>query len=483
MKKGFTLLFGVLITGFLLTVALSILAFSVRQVSISGLGRESQIAFYASDSLVECVRYYDEQGLFSQQSNVPSNISCNGRAFPITVQSGTFSCPGDSFCPETPILGEQYFKITFGQNTIVNNARPSAQAVLVKQVVPEGNGQSTLTVDGRNTSQTNARQVERTLKTTYLPKQGCIRGADVYIVVDNSESIGSTNMVTLRNKMKELIDGLLPSNTEDKDNRVGLVGYANHATQFTALGDRTKKGQLEQAVDQMVSGGGTNIPVGLRYAYYGFANLMENGLTSPGEGNVRVGNLKSNFGSYPSTSFGPFDTSIGVNSSFGGNRTEKRNVVVLITDGGNRGNINSTNCESGNCTLSQSGYVGGYLKSVDTAVSPTSPGYCSSESERDNPNCYRRNELQSVVTEVNLLKSLPQEGTGLNRKPTEVYTVYVDAGNDEFRNCRVSSSGYRNSWTCGEFMRSEVATSRQHHNTFDSFDITEFINLMACSNP
>lgn len=58
-KKGFALLFSVLVSGLLLTIGLSILNISLKELSISTATRQSIYAFYAADSGREYVKYRD----------------------------------------------------------------------------------------------------------------------------------------------------------------------------------------------------------------------------------------------------------------------------------------------------------------------------------------------------------------------------------------------------------------------------------------
>ncbi|MDB5259753.1 MAG: hypothetical protein JWO73_961 [Candidatus Taylorbacteria bacterium] len=58
-EGGYTLLFAVLITSIVLSAALSILSISRKEFLLSVSARESQFAFYAADSGLECAAYQD----------------------------------------------------------------------------------------------------------------------------------------------------------------------------------------------------------------------------------------------------------------------------------------------------------------------------------------------------------------------------------------------------------------------------------------
>ena len=58
-EKGFTLLFAVLLSVLVLSVGASVINIAMKQVILSGIGRESQFAFYAANTGIECALYWD----------------------------------------------------------------------------------------------------------------------------------------------------------------------------------------------------------------------------------------------------------------------------------------------------------------------------------------------------------------------------------------------------------------------------------------
>ncbi|MEI8337737.1 MAG: hypothetical protein WCF92_01155 [bacterium] len=54
---GFTLLYASMIAGLLLAIGAAILSITVKQISLSAAGRESQFAFYNADTGTECALY------------------------------------------------------------------------------------------------------------------------------------------------------------------------------------------------------------------------------------------------------------------------------------------------------------------------------------------------------------------------------------------------------------------------------------------
>ncbi len=75
-EKGFTLLIAVLISGVLLAIGLAIFNITIKEILLSSSGRDSQFAFYAADSGIECALYWDQKEVGFATSTT-STISCN----------------------------------------------------------------------------------------------------------------------------------------------------------------------------------------------------------------------------------------------------------------------------------------------------------------------------------------------------------------------------------------------------------------------
>lgn len=107
--RGFTLLIAVVLTSVLLSVGLALLDIAYKQIVLSSTARQSQYAFYAADSAMECALYWDQkQNAFSYSAPL-STIRCNATDIPLTssvsgsVRTTTFSipCPGGSLAQVT----------------------------------------------------------------------------------------------------------------------------------------------------------------------------------------------------------------------------------------------------------------------------------------------------------------------------------------------------------------------------------------------
>ncbi len=80
-RRGFALLVAVLISSVVLAVGLSMLNITLKQFVFSGVGRESEIAFYAADAGMECALYWDASlagGIFDLSAPSATSFSCMG---------------------------------------------------------------------------------------------------------------------------------------------------------------------------------------------------------------------------------------------------------------------------------------------------------------------------------------------------------------------------------------------------------------------
>ncbi len=100
-NRGFTLLIAVLMGSVLLAIGYAIYNILSKEVILSSSGRDSQFAFYAADSGIECALYWDNKQDAFSTSSAQANLSCGGSAVPITrtfdagtgIYSNTFSFP------------------------------------------------------------------------------------------------------------------------------------------------------------------------------------------------------------------------------------------------------------------------------------------------------------------------------------------------------------------------------------------------------
>src|SRR3989344_3546084 len=85
-ERGITLFIAVIASSLLLLVSLAVVNITYKDILFSSSARDSQFAFYAADSGVECAMYWD----FKNPSNIsafaittegtPRTINCNNQA-------------------------------------------------------------------------------------------------------------------------------------------------------------------------------------------------------------------------------------------------------------------------------------------------------------------------------------------------------------------------------------------------------------------
>lgn len=78
-SEGFTLLLALIVANTVLVVSLGVYSIIIREIELSGLGRESQMAFYAADSGIECVLYWDIKKK-AISTTTPTTIKCLGQS-------------------------------------------------------------------------------------------------------------------------------------------------------------------------------------------------------------------------------------------------------------------------------------------------------------------------------------------------------------------------------------------------------------------
>lgn len=79
-SRGFTLLIAVILSTVALTVGLSLLDVSYKQIILAGGAKQSGYAFYNADTAMECALYYDQKlNAFDRIAPLPAaSISCGG---------------------------------------------------------------------------------------------------------------------------------------------------------------------------------------------------------------------------------------------------------------------------------------------------------------------------------------------------------------------------------------------------------------------
>jgi len=98
-KKGFVILYTVLISSIILAIALGISSISLGETILSSTAKEGNISFFAADAGVECALYHDrvKEDFDDEDINNWNKITCNNTSN-ITVGSITINAdPGFRF--------------------------------------------------------------------------------------------------------------------------------------------------------------------------------------------------------------------------------------------------------------------------------------------------------------------------------------------------------------------------------------------------
>ena len=163
-EGGFFLLYAVFFATIILIIGMGIVEVAMKQVSFSGIDRESVRAFYVSDAAIDCVLYEDlgqvAGSVFSTSS--PGTITCNGNNVSLgAAQQGTQANP-------------PHFVFNFWLNRS-DPKEKSCASVIFDQTIDDGGYVATTTVSvlGYNTgcpnvdTQTRFPVVVRGLRTVY----------------------------------------------------------------------------------------------------------------------------------------------------------------------------------------------------------------------------------------------------------------------------------------------------------------------------
>jgi Tfp pilus assembly protein PilX len=163
-KKGFTLLFAVLISSLLLSIGIAILDLTLKEFLLSSAGRESQLAFYAADDAMECALYWDHNTAggsgssfaTSSESTVNPSFACNGQT--ITPPAATYPSAG---------VAITVMHVPYSGNVV----DPCANVVVTKTTTVVGGFPTTATIiDSRGydtCDSTNPQQTERGIQSNY----------------------------------------------------------------------------------------------------------------------------------------------------------------------------------------------------------------------------------------------------------------------------------------------------------------------------
>jgi hypothetical protein len=151
-KKGFTILFASLFAGLLLAIGVGIFNIIFKELILASSAKESQFAFYAADSGIECALYWDlREKVFATSTNstaTPAGTLCNGDDITLSSEWNVTTGAGT------------------GVTTFSMDFPPESYCAIV--TVTKNAGDTTIESRGYNTCDTeNLRRVERGLRVDY----------------------------------------------------------------------------------------------------------------------------------------------------------------------------------------------------------------------------------------------------------------------------------------------------------------------------
>lgn len=152
---GFTALYAVLVASLALAIGLAVANIALKESLLSSTARESQFAFYAANSGLECGRFWDGQGVFVEP--LGGSIYCNDplQSSPITVADDN----GEADC--NPCRFQIIFTSALEETC--------ADIEVFKELIVSGFYSTILRAQGYNTCDENdPRRVERTFTLFYV---------------------------------------------------------------------------------------------------------------------------------------------------------------------------------------------------------------------------------------------------------------------------------------------------------------------------
>lgn len=163
-NRGVTMFIAVVVMGLLLLISSAVLNIALKGKIFASYGRDSQYAFYAAESGIECAVYWDskfEPSKFS--TSTVGTISCGGQVG-ITTDSQTVPTSpsqlsrvgGGGDLNPTSIF---YFDLNQGSNPLPYCA--------IVSVTKNSDGTTYIKSRGYNTCNTSANRVERGIEVMY----------------------------------------------------------------------------------------------------------------------------------------------------------------------------------------------------------------------------------------------------------------------------------------------------------------------------
>jgi type II secretory pathway pseudopilin PulG len=142
-QSGFALLISLIVVGVVLSVGLSILDLSIKQVRLSTNAKESEIAFHAANAGMECARYWRRVNDDEMENGDTISPLCFGATSPY---SNTVDDPGPpTYTPVDDTAEAHFYTYSFTWGT--ESDRCTEVAALVASTTASGGGITISNVD------------------------------------------------------------------------------------------------------------------------------------------------------------------------------------------------------------------------------------------------------------------------------------------------------------------------------------------------
>ncbi len=155
---GFAMLFAVLVSSLLIAIGISIFNISLKELMISTSERDSQMAWYAGDSAIECALYWSNK---FQSFPFCNNASCSSK---LGSTTNTIICNGIPVPLNFVLIGTaklSYSTTTFFKFSPTSNLFPES-GITITTTGPIPNFTRSITARGHNIG-VIGRRVERGL--------------------------------------------------------------------------------------------------------------------------------------------------------------------------------------------------------------------------------------------------------------------------------------------------------------------------------
>jgi len=185
-NKGFALLFAVLVSTLVLAIGASVISIALKQIVLASSSRDSQFAFYAANTGIECAIYWDlntptEGNVFATSTGsslhdsddvIRAAVTCGEQE----IIDDDSSCDGDinnntGWCVDrdSGSSAMSKFRISFNDTAISEAERlPYCVDVIVSKNFDGTNIETTIESRGYNTcDENNPRRIERGLRISY----------------------------------------------------------------------------------------------------------------------------------------------------------------------------------------------------------------------------------------------------------------------------------------------------------------------------